>query len=125
MLLATMRANSPAMTIATPQATFLTPASSLDVQVRVSSSSGGMVGIVARSDALHRPPYRGVGVTPSSRETAAATLDFRLWPFADIDRCPFFGRYWGAERTYGRYRRNDVNDPSATFAVQTFRTATE
>src|SRR5262249_29488701 len=80
MLLATMRANSPAMTIATPQATFLTPASSLDVQVRVSSSSGGMVGIVARSDALHRPPYRGVGVTPSSRETAAATLDFRLWP---------------------------------------------
>jgi hypothetical protein len=49
MLSATMTANSPAMTIAAPQAAFLTPASSLDVQVRVSSSSGGMVRILARS----------------------------------------------------------------------------
>src|SRR5215467_5326713 len=45
MHLATMTANSPAMTIAAPQARFLTPASivpSLGAQVRGSSPGGGM-----------------------------------------------------------------------------------
>src|SRR5215510_9201208 len=58
MLLAVIVANRPAMTIAAPQATFLKPATSLDVQVLVSSSSGGMVPILARSRSFARPRVR-------------------------------------------------------------------
>jgi len=90
-----MTANSPAMTITAPQATFLKPATLLDVQVLVSSSSGGMVHILARSRSFAQAAPRPVRVPISSRGRAAAMPDFRLWPIATDDALTAKRRFRG------------------------------
>src|SRR5262249_60542706 len=63
----------------------------------------------------------------ASNRIPERNIDVGCWPFADIDRCPLFGRYWGhnghAAETAETTRMTQLGHRPIKFAVMHNRAA--